>query len=218
MKKLYKKPKTASAIIRGTVTKVMIAAVALFTMVSCDDDDDLALCDTNNTVFQQTYSATLSSDPEFIEKVIMDVEVHSYTFRVNTNKTICKVGYQSQPNLSTPNPYTIRIINTVNNQVVYTGAHTFSDTQTSYVDVGSVAITANVDYRIEREVAMENTTSDLIGRVIMPDIWNGATAQLAFPVNQGIMTITGTSCYSTAPSSSSADDEYLPFIDIVFQN
>lgn len=194
-------------------TYFLLLPASLFLM-SCNDDDSPieteAICDVTDSNFNQLYDNELNTHSYYDDEVTMDLSVHSYSFTVNTAKVICKVGYQAQPNLV--DDYTIRIIDETNNNLIYSSNHTFSETTTSYVNVGGVVLNANTIYTIEREYDPGTFTTETIGRMISSNDYNNP---LSFPIVFGDLTITGSNFYGYGGP---VLDAYLPYIDIVFEN
>ena len=156
-----------------------------------------AVCNTTGTEFQTIFSTGGS--------VTYDFDVHSYDFSVNTNKTICSIGYQSTA-YNVSNPYTIKIYEA--GVLVYNQTHVFGATQTSYVTV-NLNLTAGVNYTIERIQTNSGGFNDQnIGRV----------KPVTFPLTSGAMTITGSDFYFVSANGSlTSVNAYLPFIDVVFE-
>lgn len=183
-------------------------------MVSCDDDDPMpnpmSVCDTDNSKFSQLVNQQLTSNPDFELAEFMDLAVHSYTFMVDTDKTICKIGYQAQPNLDTD--YEIRIIDVTNgNQVIYSGTHSFSSIAITYESVGGVQLSANTEYKIEREYDPGFFDTKNIGKLMRSTNYSN---NLTFPMTFGELTITHSSFYGYGGPN---DDNYLPYIDLIFE-
>ena len=69
-------------------------------IISCTDEDDESIvnnppqCDSSNTTFNQLYNNLVATSPNQ-DQTTMDLETHSYTFEVLSNKTICSIGYHS---------------------------------------------------------------------------------------------------------------------------
>lgn len=189
--------------------------LASFSLMSCDDDDEggypipMSVCDTDNSAFKQLVDQTMANNGDYELVETMDLAVHSYSFSVSTDKTICRIGYLAQPNLDVD--YEIRIIDATNgNQVIYTGMHSFSSTSMTYESVGGVQLTANTEYIIEREYNPGFFNSANIG-TLMRDI-NGN--DVAFPMSLGDLTILGSNFYGYGGP---IEDVYLPYIDLVFE-
>lgn len=184
-------------------------------IISCTDEDDSIVnnpspqCDSSNTTFNQLYNNLVATSPNQ-NLTTMDLETHSYTFEVLSNKTICSVGYQSLPTFNTT-PYLIEIYDNTSSTLVYSGSHTFSSAATSYVSITPIPVTVGHSYTIKR--IQTNWGSDItntIGRLVVD-----YGANLSFPVTFGDLKITGSSFYGTGGP---ADNWAIPYIDIVFQN
>lgn len=181
---------------------VALLVVAIFIIgpgCSSPQTPQTVSCSTTGTDFQNIFSTGGS--------VTYDFDVHSYSFTVATNKTICSIGYQSTA-YNMNNPYTIKILQ--GTTVIYNQPHIFSNTATSYVTpTTTVNLTAGVTYTIERiQTDSGGSNDENVGRV----------KPVSFPLNSGDLTITGSHFYFvSANGSSSLVNTNLPFIDIVFQ-
>ena len=190
-----------------TILSLLVLTVSIIeisTSCSKSDPDPLvlptppaALCSSLNTSFQNIFGSS--------NNVLLDFDVHSYEFKVNANKTICSIGYQSTA-YNANNPYTIKIKE--NGVLIYNQPHIFSATQISYVPVG-INLTAGKTYSIERiQTNSGSNNRENVGR------YKPAT----FPVSTGALTITGSDFYFVSTNGTAVStNTYLPFIDIVFQ-
>ena len=165
-------------------------------------------CVTTGTDFQQLYANTVAL-PAHSNVVTYDSEVHSYTFELFATKTICSVGYQSQPAIAAT-PYVIEIYDNTTSTLVYSGSHVFSSAATSYVSIPSVTLNAGKSYTIRRiQTSWGSSIGNTIGRMVINNAGN-----VAFPQTYGNMKITGSSLYQNAGTKT---NWAIPFIDIVFQ-
>ena len=165
-------------------------------------------CVTTGTDFQQLYSA-VTALPGHSNVVTYDSEVHSYTFHLFATKTVCSIGYQSQPAIAAT-PYVIEIYDNTTSTLVYTGSHVFSSAATSYVTISSVTLVAGDSYTIKRiQTNWGTNIGNTIGRLVRNN-----TGNVAFPQVYGNMKITGSSFYQNAGTQT---NWAIPFIDIVFQ-
>ena len=105
-------------------------------------------CVTTGTDFQNLY-ANVTALPGHSDVVTYDSEIHSYTFELITTKTVCSIGYQSQPAIAAV-PYVIEIFDNTTTTMVYSGSHVFSSASTSYVTIPSVTLNAGDSYTIRR--------------------------------------------------------------------
>jgi hypothetical protein len=144
-------------------------------------------CSSTNTIFNQLYT-NVTMLPGHQNTTTFDTEIHEYTFQFSQNKTICSIGYQSQPAIAST-PYLMEIIDNNTNTVIYSGNHIFSSANTSYVSITPTPIIANQSYTIRRTILLTNAGNNfanIIGRVV-----NQPGALVSFPQSFGIMTITG---------------------------
>ena len=170
-------------------------------------------CSTTNTLFQQVFAATATANPTFQDISTMDLLTHEYTFNVNANKTICSIGYQGNATLFASNlPYTIEIVDTATNTVIYTGNHLFGATGTSYVSITPVNLIANQSYTIRRTLptgGYGGNIGNTIGRIL-----RFTSSSTGFPASSGGFTITSSNFYGTGGPVLNIG---IPYIDIVFQ-
>ncbi|WP_298393609.1 hypothetical protein [Flavobacterium sp.] len=197
---------------------VLLVAATLIVGPSCGSTvpDPVATtptCTTTNTLFQQVFAATATANPSFQDVSTMDLLTHQYTFTVNANKTICSIGYQGNATLFANNlPYTIEIVDTTTNAVIYTGNHLFGSTATSYVSITPVNLIANQSYTIRRTLpagGYGGNIGNTIGRIL-----RFTSSSSVFPVTSGGFTITGSNFYGTGGPVVNFG---IPYIDIVFQ-
>lgn len=188
----------------------MICAIGMF-LVSCtkDADDTSPIpCNTSNPDFFSLYSIT-AQNQQCVDQHIYDSEVHSYSFEVNVPKTICSIGYQSQPAIS-QTPYLFEIWDSVANTIVYSGSHVFSATATSYASIPPLSLIPNHTYTVKRIQTNYTLYNDIIGRIIHKPQFQ----QMQFPIMQGALKITSSRCYG---NSSILIDAAIPCIDLVYQ-
>lgn len=185
---------------------------------SCSHDPDPdplpVTCDTNNSPFDQLYNQTLTN-PLYVNHVTYDSEVHSYTFEVLHNESICSVGYQSQPTLSTV-PYLIEIWDVSNNILLGSVNTTFSSTATQYrAFPSSIPVYPGRQYCVKRiQTNWSSVTpyiTSTIGRMLVTATGGPLTS---LPFSNGRIKITGSSLYQNA---NTATNWGLPYIDIVFE-
>lgn len=164
-------------------------------------------CNTVNTTFSQLYSSVVAL-PGHQNNNTFDTEIHEYTFTLSANKTICSIGYQSQPAIAAT-PYLMEIIDANTNTVIYSGNHVFSSANTSYVSITPTAIIANQPYTIRRTLLLVNAGNqfaNIIGRVV-----HQPGALVSFPQTSGIMTITGANFYQNGGPLVNMGIPYIDF-------
>ncbi len=141
----------------------------------------------------------------------MDLVTHEYTFDVNTNKTICSVGYQGNANLFAANvPYVIEIYDNTTSTMVYTGTHVFDSAVVDYQAIAPTALVAGNSYTIRRIASNYlGNIGNTIGRICRFN--SGA---VPYPVTSGAITINSSNFYGTGGPAANFG---IPFIDIAFQ-
>lgn len=168
-----------------------------------------APCNTTGTDFQAIYSNTTTAAGN-TDMVTYDSEIHEYSFRLSANKTVCSVGYQSQPAIA-GTPYTIELRDSTTHTTVFRISSTFSSSATSYVSVSSnPTLTAGHIYTIKRIMtSWGSSITNAIGRMAI----STSFTPLSFPTSSGDMSIIGSKYYQNATPVANLG---IPFIDIVF--
>lgn len=190
------------------IIKALLSLMILALLTFCAGPSSTT-CNTTLTDFDQLYTTTVAL-PNHFDTNTFDTEVHEYTFTFSQSKTICSIGYQSQPAIATV-PYTIEIKNNTTNTLVYSGNHVFSSANTSYVSITPFIIVAGQSYTIRRTMLVVNAgniLANVIGRVVRN---NGAL--ITFPQTFGIMTITGSRFFQ---NGGPLIDAGIPYIDIAY--
>lgn len=188
-------------------TIFFIALITMFSVGCTPTPTPTPSCSTTNTLFQQLYNSVVAM-PGDTNKVTMDVPVHGYNFTVSATKTICSIGYQSQPAVASQ-PYNIEIIDSTAGTTLYSINAVFSSTATSYVSVPNVVVVPGHTYYVRRTLQnYGGLFSNTIGRLA-----TSSTYHLTFPFTAGVLTITSAYFSTSTPNTNYG----LPFIDIVFQ-
>lgn len=194
------------------IQKIGFLLLIISTAFSCNNDDNQNQggCNTANSEFTQLYAATLASNVSFTDVTTMDLLTHEYTFEVNTNETVCSIGYQGNANLYAANiPYLIEIVDNGTNTVIYSGNHVFDSAQTEYVSITPTNLTAGTSYTLRRTVTNYlGNIGNTVGRLLR---FNGPSP---YPVSNAAMTITSSDFYGTGGP---VPDFGIPYIDIIFQ-
>lgn len=191
----------------------LLICVMTLIFIGCNKDDEKIVnaptqCDSSNTTFNQLYNNLVNTSP-YQNQTTMDLETHSYIFEVLSNKTICKIGYQSLPTFNTT-PYLIEIYDNTLSSIIYSGSNTFSSTSTSYISITPIQVLAGHSYTIKRiQTNWGSNIANTIGRLVAD-----SNVDINFPVMFGDLKITGSSFYGTGGP---ADNWALPYIDIVFE-
>ena len=189
---------------------IMICAIG-FLVASCKKDPvgtQKTPCITANPDFFSLYSVT-TQNQQCIDQHMYDSEVHSYSFEVSVPKTICSIGYQSQPAIS-QTPYLFEIWDSVANTIVYSGSHVFSATAMSYASIPPLSLIPNHTYTVKRIQTNYTMFNEIIGRIIHKPQFQ----QMQFPIMQGSLKITSSRFYGNAGL---LIDRAIPCIDIVYQ-
>lgn len=164
-------------------------------------------CNTTNTGFSSVYAQVLAR-PGSNEYIMMDLPTHQYTFSVNANKTICKIGYQAEASFAAAGKsYEIKIVNAAG-ATIYTGTHRFQSNAMDYQAITPVQLTAGQNYTIKRTPLNYSTVREMTGTLIEYQ------QPFSFPVSANGFTIV---------KAEFGDPSFwyagfgIPKIDIVFQ-
>ncbi|MBC7524626.1 MAG: hypothetical protein H7239_09335 [Flavobacterium sp.] len=168
-------------------------------------------CNNVNTDFQQIYTNTLASNILYDNYLTMDLVTHEYTFKVNTNRTVCSIGYQGNANLYAGSiPYTIEIYDVTTSMPVYTGNHIFNSAYTDYVSITPTPLNTTDTYKIRRIASNYlGNIGNTIGRICRFN-----SGPVPYPVNNGDLKILASNFYGTGGP---VPNYGIPYIDIVFQ-
>ena len=189
-----------------SITVLAFAIISMFSIGCTPGTPPPPSCNTTNTLFHQIYNNVVAT-PGNIDLVTMDLDVHAYDFTVSTNKTICGVGYQSQPAVS-GQLYKIEIIDNTTSTTLYNFSTTFSTT-TSYVSVPNISVIPGHSYTIRRTLMNDlGNVMNRIGKLV-----TSSTYTIPFPYTVGDLTITQANFGTISVPSNFG----LPFIDISFQ-
>lgn len=165
-------------------------------------------CTSVNTDFQQLYTNVVNLAGHQ-NTISYDTEIHEYTFQLSANKTVCSIGYQSQPAIAAT-PYLMEIVD-ASNTVIYAGNHVFSSANTSYVPITPTPLLANQNYTVRRTILLANAGNNfanLIGRLV-----NQPGALVSFPQSFGVITITSANFYQ---NGGPLVNRGIPYIDLTF--
>jgi uncharacterized lipoprotein NlpE involved in copper resistance len=167
-------------------------------------------CNTTNTSFSSVYAQVLAR-PGYSEIISMDWPTHQYTFSVNANKTICKIGYQAEASYAAGGKsYEIKIVNASSGAVLYTGIHRFQSNAMDYQTIPPVQLTAGQNYTIKRTGFNFSNFSEMTGTLVAVPF----LTPTIFPVSANGFTIVKAGFYD----GTYYDDTHgIPKIDIVFQ-
>ncbi len=189
-----------------TFQKLAVVFFSLLIFAGCEDDPILASCDDTTSEFQNLFQAMISSG--HTDKVSYDTEVHAYTFSLSADKEICKIGYQSQHEV-TDTPYLMELVDSSTNNIIYSDSHVFSSTETSYViPTSTIQLQSGISYTVRRiQTDVASNFGNIIGRLAMQD-------SMSFPYADGIMTISSADFYQNGgPLTNGA----IPYIDLIFK-
>lgn len=174
-------------------------------------------CEVQNTVFRQLFAQLVSfQDPAngivSFEENTMDAFTHEYAFSFDVDGTICSIGYQGEDR-PVPAVYLVELVDE-DNTVLYSGSHTFSTSETEYISIPSVAITAGRTYIVRRSIASYAVGSG-VGRMAMRQ-QNQNHWENTLPFTHGSLTIHYSRFYGGG-GSEQMEYFFLPFIDLVFK-
>lgn len=186
--------------------KIYLVTLSLIFVIGCDNEDIQVSCNNTTSEFQSIYKNLITIG--YKEYVSFDTEIHEYTFTLSADKEVCKIGYQSQPGISST-PYLIEIVDNSKNVIIYSNNHTFSSTSTSYVTpTSTINLQSGVSYTIRRiQTNWGTNIGNTIGRFVRNSSMN-------FPYSVGIMTITSAGFYQ---NGGTLRENGVPFIDLIFK-
>ena len=188
-----------------SLTVLVFAMISMFS-IGCTPPPPPS-CNTTNTLFHQIYYNVVAI-PGNTELITMDSDVHGYDFTVSSNKTICGVGYQSQPAVS-GQYYKIEIIDNTTSTTLFNTFSTFNSTTTSYISVPNITVVPGHSYTIKRTLMNDlGNVTNTVGRLV-----TSSTYSISFPYTVGDLTITQANFGTVSVPSNFG----IPFIDISFQ-
>ena len=189
----------------------MICAIGFF-VASCKKDPigtSKTPCSGATPEFLSLYS-NASQQQQLTDMDFVDAEVHSYSFEVNTPKTVCSIGYQSCAGLSQI-PYLIEIRDSVTNAVLFSGSSLFDSLAMSYMSIPPLSLMPNHTYTVNRiQTNWPIYISQTIGRVL----YQPGNFAIQFPFSQGALKITSSQFYG---NGNTTFNFALPCIDLVYQ-
>lgn len=166
-------------------------------------------CNTSQTNFIQAYNH-LKGLTNVREYFTMDAFTHEFSFSVSRTGTICSIGYQAESR-PTPIVYLIQLVDE-NNNIIYTGNHSFSDQSREYISIPPVTISPGHVYTLRRSISSYLVGSG-IGYIV---IENSNIRQPILPYTNGNITILHSRFYGGG-GSSEPDYYAVPLIDFVFR-
>lgn len=190
-------------------TMLILSTVAILCM-GCPNPPP-PFCSTTGTNFQNLYTTTLGSNPNYSDKVTMDLLTHEYTFTVSTTKFLCQIGYRGNAYLQTNSlPYTMEVYNNTTNNMVFSGSNIFNSTTISYMNASGTLVPGN-SYTVRRTIPPSGygpNIGNTIGRVCV-----FSPGPVPYPVNFGVLTITSSKFYGMGGPINNFG---IPYIDLVF--
>lgn len=214
------------------MNKTILKAISLITMlllipitISCNNDDDnsnsVSGCDTGNSNFKLLYNTALAVNTSYQDVIDANLLTHEYIFRVNSEKTICKIGYQGNAVLEANNlPYTIEVYNNTDAVMVYSGTHVFKSSATDYKQASGNLLPGK-SYTIRRVLPASGYLGDLNnarGRICKFNLSSFSWSIPNFPFINGNIIISSDSSSNFYGGGTTPPLYYgLPYIDIVFE-
>jgi hypothetical protein len=171
-----------------TVISVLLVSIIV---ISCKKDvaDPTVDCSTSQSRDMEGFFNALHSSPNYDLYETMDLLTHEFTFTTTGTLQICGFGYKSQ---GTSLNYTIELVDN-NATALYTGNHSFSNTQYDYISIAPLTINAGT-YTLRRTITNNANLSDTIG----PITRGAGSTNPTFPINLGPnITINSANFYGT---------------------
>lgn len=166
-------------------------------------------CNEVNTPFQQLYAQQLQQQTG-VDQLLYDLQWHSYRFKVNTNMTMCSIGYTAPPLV--PLKYRFKLVevgnpNALLNVVFNSPLSDFPPQAiglTTYQPVIPTPLLAGHTYELRRQATAHagGDYVELVGRVL--------TNQLTYDIVTPAMTVKRTMFYD---ANTQIVKRALPFID-----
>ena len=184
-------------------------SLILIAIIGCsqesEDENEQISCNEANNDFKNLYTSLINLDHE--NDVSMDTEIHEYSFILSKNMSVCKIGYQSYPDIKSV-PYLIQLVDSASNNVLLSKSQVFSSTQTSYFAPSTnTYLDSGVVYTLKRiQTDWAPYIDNTIGRYARKQ-------NMDFPYNNGIIKITSSNFHQ---NGGPVNNFAIPFIDIVF--
>ena len=166
-------------------------------------------CNTANSSFLQAYNGVKALNG-VTEMFSMDALTHEYTFSMSQAGTICSIGYKAEYR-PTAIAYLIEIVD-ANENVIYSGTHTFASAYMDYVSITPVALEAGAQYSVRRTVESYAVGSG-IGTYLQTKGWG---ENPVLPYTYGNITIYHARFFNGGGSLYPLT-HMLPQIDLVFK-
>lgn len=165
-------------------------AIAIISLHSCSSTP-LGTCNASNSFYQLLYNNLVTDTTMRDDTSTMDLDTHSYTFRLAANMTLCEVGYRAHPNMGTT-PYTIRITDLSTTSVVYSQNLIFSTSAASFHGLSApLSLLSGRDYKVERICPSTVPLGDNMGRVVR----KRSGGLMTFPVTYSNFNVVASSFY-----------------------
>lgn len=145
-------------------SKLKITFVSIITFIyacSSDENNNVDICDQAQELVEGFFIQQANNSDYYIFNGV-DLQTHEYSFKTTQGGEICSLGYQGNDT----NDYLMEIYDETNAVSLYSGNHSFSDTQLSYVSIPSVPIQTGHTYTIKRTRVNYTNLSELVGRTI----------------------------------------------------
>ena len=145
-----------------SLKSIVILAVLFVFSTACKKDaaNSSVDCSTSQNRDIENFFNALTSGSTYEIYNNMDLLTHEYTFTTSVNIQICGFGYKSaDPNLS----YEIKLVD-ANNNVIYSGNHSFSNTSYDYISIPPVTLSPGT-YTLSRTLLNPSSVNDQVGPV-----------------------------------------------------
>tara|TARA_R110001583_G_scaffold76899_1_gene209978 strand:- start:19 stop:615 length:597 start_codon:yes stop_codon:yes gene_type:complete len=189
---------------KKTIYLVVLFTIGLFTITSCDNDNDPTnnVCDDNyvSTAITDAFSIANGYDdlPEF-----MDLKTHQYRIKINANGEICSVGYQN-PSTWAGN-YIIEIINETSS-ASYSGTHSFSPSQLDYQSITPVVVSSGDIIKVMRTISNNTSLNETVGRILRKSNFTS----VPYPITQGNVEFLSSDFYGSGGPVPNFGQPYIP--------
>lgn len=183
---------------------VVLSTIGLFTITSCDNDNDPTnnVCDDTyvSTAITTAFSTANGYDdlPEY-----MDLKTHQYRIKINADGEICRVGYQNPSTWA--GSYIIEIINETSS-ASYSGTHSFSQTQLDYQSITPVAVSSGDIVKVMRTISNNTSLNETVGRILRKSDFTN----VPYPIIQGNVEFLSSDFYGSGGPVPNFGQPYIP--------
>jgi hypothetical protein len=201
-----KKTKNMKKLFKTTALLFLLSLLTI--LASCDNDND-----PTNNVCEDHYVSTPITDAFSVANGYddlaenMDLETHVYVIRIHADGEICSVAYQNPSTYA--GDYFIEILNN-GSSTMYTGNHSFSQTELEYQNITPVSVASGDLITIQRTINNSNALNQNVGRILR----KSDSTDVPFPFTQGNIEFLSSTFYG---GGGPVPNYGLPYIPLGFK-